>query len=74
MVFGGVVTERYQLNDNTLWSGFPNPGNNPNGISVLPQVREQVFAGNYDSAATLWRKCRGHIQRAIFRLPIFPEI
>jgi alpha-L-fucosidase 2 len=59
MVFGGVVTERFQLNDNTLWSGFPNPGNNPNGITVLPQVRKQVFAGNYDSATILWRKMQG---------------
>jgi alpha-L-fucosidase 2 len=59
MVFGGVVTERLQLNDNTLWSGFPDAGNNPNGISVLPQVREQVFAGRYDSASTLWRKMQG---------------
>jgi alpha-L-fucosidase 2 len=31
MVFGKVKTERYQLNDNTLWSGYPDPGNNPNG-------------------------------------------
>ena len=23
MVFGGLEKERYQLNDNTLWSGFP---------------------------------------------------
>jgi alpha-L-fucosidase 2 len=59
MVFGGVVTERLQLNDNTLWSGFPEAGNNPNGIAILPQVREQVFAGRYDSASTLWRKMQG---------------
>jgi alpha-L-fucosidase 2 len=59
MVFGGVVTERFQLNDNTLWSGFPNPGNNPDGKTFLPQVRKQVFAGNYDSATTLWRKMQG---------------
>jgi alpha-L-fucosidase 2 len=31
MVFGGIVKERFQLNDNTLWSGAPNPGNNPDG-------------------------------------------
>ncbi len=59
MVFGGVVTERFQLNDNTLWSGYPNPGNNPDGIIFLPKVREQVFAANYDSAARLWRKMQG---------------
>jgi alpha-L-fucosidase 2 len=59
MVFGGVATERFQLNDNTLWSGFPDPGNNPNGPVVLPQVRQQVFEENYDSAAKLWKKMQG---------------
>lgn len=59
MVFGRVKTERYQLNDNTLWSGYPNSGNNPNGPSVLPQVRSAVFAGKYDSAAVLWKKMQG---------------
>jgi len=59
MVFGGVTTERYQLNDNTLWSAAPNPGNNPNGPVILPQVRAQVEQGNYDSARALWRKMQG---------------
>ncbi|MFL5738793.1 MAG: glycosyl hydrolase family 95 catalytic domain-containing protein [Flavisolibacter sp.] len=59
MVFGGVATEHYQLNDNTLWSGFPDAGNNPNGPTVLPKVREQIFAGNYDSATSLWKKMQG---------------
>lgn len=59
MVFGGIAKERFQLNDNTLWSGAPNPGNAPEGPSVLPQIRQQVFAGNYDSAAALWRKLHG---------------
>jgi len=59
MVFGGITTEHFQLNDNTLWSGYPNPGNNPNGPKILPQVRKQIFAGNYDSATTLWKKMQG---------------
>ncbi|WP_207512439.1 glycoside hydrolase family 95 protein [Longitalea luteola] len=59
MVFGGVVTERLQLNDNTLWSGYPEPGNNPNGPTVLPQVRQAVFAGDYEKAAALWKKMQG---------------
>lgn len=59
MVFGGVVKERFQLNDNTLWSGYPNDGNNTDGPTYLPQVRQQVFAGNYDSAAKLWKKMQG---------------
>jgi alpha-L-fucosidase 2 len=56
MVFGGVTKERFQLNDNTLWSGYPNPGNNPGAPEYLPVVRELVFAGNYDSAAAVWKK------------------
>jgi alpha-L-fucosidase 2 len=59
MVFGGITTERFQLNDNTLWSGAPNPGNNTNGPTVLPQVRQQIFAGNWDSATVLWKKMQG---------------
>src|SRR4030095_6382626 len=53
MVFGGVSRERFQLNDNPLWSGYPNPGNTPEGPSILPQIRKQIFAGNYDSATIL---------------------
>src|SRR6186713_2675321 len=56
MVFGGIAKERFQLNDNTLWSGYPNPGNNPDAPKYLPLVRELVFAGNYDSAAAVWKK------------------
>ncbi|HTN19179.1 MAG TPA: glycoside hydrolase family 95 protein [Pelobium sp.] len=59
MVFGKVVQERIQLNDNTLWSGYPNPGNNPNGPAVLPEVRKAVFEGNYTKAAELWKKMQG---------------
>ena len=59
MIFGGIAKERFQLNDNTLWSGAPNPGNTPEGPTILPQIRKQVFEGNYDSAATLWRKMHG---------------
>ncbi|MCD2425776.1 glycoside hydrolase family 95 protein [Niabella pedocola] len=59
MVFGGVVKERYQLNDNTLWSGAPNPGNQPEGPAILEKVRRLVAAGNYDSAAVVWKKMHG---------------
>ena len=59
MVFGGIATEHFQLNDNTLWSGYPNAGNNPNGPKILPQVRTQILAGNWDSATSLWKKMQG---------------
>ncbi|HEX7844825.1 MAG TPA: glycoside hydrolase family 95 protein, partial [Chitinophagaceae bacterium] len=56
MVFGGIKKERYQVNDNTLWSGYPEPGNNPQAAEYLPIVRKLIFEGNYDSATTVWRK------------------
>ncbi len=59
MVFGKVKEERYQLNDNTLWSGFPDAGNNPGAPEILPQVRQAVFEGDYSKAAALWEKMQG---------------
>lgn len=59
MVFGRPLDELYQLNDNTLWSGAPDPGNNPDGPAILPKVREAIFKGDYDSAAVLWKKMQG---------------
>ncbi|QKJ32303.1 glycoside hydrolase family 95 protein [Mucilaginibacter mali] len=56
MVFGRVNLERYQLNDHTLWSGGPVPGNNPLGPEHLPEVRKAVFDGEYEKAALLWKK------------------
>ncbi|MFP4366782.1 MAG: glycoside hydrolase N-terminal domain-containing protein, partial [Bacteroidales bacterium] len=59
MVFGGVATEQFGLNDNTLWSGGPNPGNRENGPEVLSEVRHAVFDENYDEADRLWRGMHG---------------
>jgi len=59
MIFGQPAKEHFQLNDNTLWSGYPDPGNNPNGPSVLPLVREAIFRGEYDSASALWKRMQG---------------
>jgi len=59
MVFGGISTEQFMLNDNTLWSGGPNPGNRENGPEVLSKVRQAVFEGNYGDADRLWRGMHG---------------
>jgi alpha-L-fucosidase 2 len=56
MVFGRVNKERFQLNDNTLWSGAPDAGNNPKGPANLPLVRKAVFEGDYAKAAEIWKK------------------
>ena len=56
MVFGKVVTERFQLNDHTLWSGYPVDGNNPKGPEYLPQVRQAIFDGDYVKGVALFKK------------------
>lgn len=56
MVFGGTNKEHIQLNNNTLWSGFPDPGNNPKGPEALPEVRQAVIEGDYAKAAEIWKK------------------
>ena len=59
MVFGGVKSERIQMNDLTLWSGVPKDGNRANGPETLEETREAVFAGDYSRADTVWRKMHG---------------
>lgn len=59
MVFGRVSNERLQLNDNTLWSGYPDPGNNPNAVKFLPLLRQAISAGDYVKAQLYWKKMQG---------------
>ena len=66
MVFGGVYQEHYSLNDHSLWSGAPVPGNIENGVEILSQVREAVFNENYERAGEIGKKCTVRILRAIF--------
>ena len=40
MIFGGVASERLQLNQDTLWSGAPSDLHNPRARDVLPPARQ----------------------------------
>ena len=42
MVFGRVERERFQLNEDTLWSGGPRDWNNPKAPEVLAEVRRLI--------------------------------
>jgi alpha-L-fucosidase 2 len=53
MVFGGVADERLQLNENTLWDGYPRDVNNPEALAALPEVRRLLFAGKNAEAVQL---------------------
>src|SRR4051812_22827977 len=53
MVFGGVVHERLQLNEDTLWAGRPYDPVNPDAKAALPEVRRLLTDGLYSDAAAL---------------------
>ncbi|WP_150273462.1 glycosyl hydrolase family 95 catalytic domain-containing protein [Paenibacillus tepidiphilus] len=53
MVFGGVERERLQLNEDTLWSGFPRDTNNYEALRYLGRVRSMLAEGRYAEAEEL---------------------
>ena len=56
MVFGGIGTERVQLNEQTIWTGGPYDPTRPGGPAALPEIRRLVFAGKYFEAEALFAK------------------
>ena len=53
MVFGGVESERIQLNEDTIWAGEKRDRNNPEAASNLAEVRRLLFAGKPREAEQL---------------------
>ncbi|KAA9129695.1 glycoside hydrolase family 95 protein [Marinihelvus fidelis] len=53
MVFGGVTTERLQLNEDTLWAGGPYNPANPKARAALPEIRRLMAKGDYGKAQAL---------------------
>ena len=65
MVFGGPASDRFLLNDSTLWTGRPiDPAVNPDAINWLPKVREALFRGDYKAADTLTRRIQGKFSQS----------
>jgi len=62
MIFGGVTSERIQLNEDSLWSGSPGDDDNPEALEALPEIRRLLFAGQYAEAQRLANRkliCKG---------------
>ena len=53
MVFGGTAEERLQLNEDSLWLGWPDDTDNPAALPALAKIRELLFAGKYAEAQEL---------------------
>ncbi len=60
MVFGGVLEEHLQLNEDTLWSGFPQDGHPVPEPGVLQEIRRLVLREQrYVEADALTRQFQG---------------
>ena len=53
MVFGGIERERFQLNEDTLWSGGPYDPANPRAREGIPRVRDLIEAERWAEAQDL---------------------
>ncbi len=53
MVFGGVNSERIQLNENSIWAGPPCPEPRPDRAGVLAEARQLIFDGKYSEGQQL---------------------
>ena len=64
MVSGSVCKDTLQLNEDTFWNQSPNRNYNANAKSVLSQVQQMIFNGQYEEAEQLaipnWMSQKSH--------------
>ena len=53
MIFGGVVEDRLQLNEDSVWAGEKRDRINPAAAAALPEVRRLIVAGRPAEAEAL---------------------
>jgi alpha-L-fucosidase 2 len=62
MVFGGIETERIQLNEESVWTGKDEDYHNPESLEGLQEVRKLLFNGKYvEAEKTAQEKIMGTI-------------
>ena len=71
MIFGGVESERIQLNEDTIWAGEKRDRNNPDGASAIREVRRLLAEGKPGPAEALADKSILSIPR---RLPPYQTL
>lgn len=50
MAFGGIEKDRFALNEDSLWSGYPRTEHHENGPETLEKARRLMDAGDYAGA------------------------
>lgn len=56
MIFGGVADERIQLNESSLWDGYPIDPDNRESLKALPDIRTLLFENKNNEAVSLAEK------------------
>nr|AEP84398.1 glycoside hydrolase family protein [bacterium enrichment culture clone g13] len=56
MVYGDVLSDNIQLNENTFWAGGPHNNLNPAALNALPEIRRLITVGDYLAAEKLAAK------------------
>ncbi|MFS0724872.1 glycoside hydrolase N-terminal domain-containing protein [Paenibacillus sp. 1P07SE] len=56
MLSGGLAADRWQLNEETLWSGGPHHYERPNAHRHLEDVRQAIFQGRNEQAEELFQR------------------
>ncbi len=69
VVWGGVMEERIDLNEDTLWSGEPDYVVNPEARGALPEVRKLLLAGKFAEAQALVNQKMSGKESAVY-LPL----
>ena len=68
MVYGAAPFERLQLNEDTLWSGYPRDTIRPQPEGLIDAIRERVRAGDYVDAGELSRALQGPFNQSYMPL------
>lgn len=68
MHFGGVETDRFQLNEDTLWSGYPKNTEQQNDQVSLRKVRQLIDEKNYEEAISETKNMFGPYTQAYMPL------
>ena len=48
MIYGSLHDEIIQINEETVWAGYPRCRDNPEAYNRLSKIRESIFQGDYD--------------------------
>ncbi len=65
MVFGGILNERIQLNEESLWDGYARDAVNPMALKSLAQLQGLMFFDQTDSAEQLGIRTMKGVPQAI---------